>query len=245
MVKSFYTKGIMTTLSLVVYQVEGSQTMFNAVKLRTKIILFVFVLFLALVSIALLGLKTLRHASGHDNIARISQLMKSTLNIVNQFEHLYEQAFRGLLESWLDSAKGTMALIILLDQMPRNMYRGTDRAFLSDHLALDYCMKGLSKGYDKQLQLVERAFFYHPLEHAENLKMQQRCVIEFQRLQQVYQGETQQEFIRNSLNYAKRHLEIIEKFGRFPYRNKVLCRESTEAELEFLKEGINFGQASS
>ena len=166
-------------------------------------------------------------------------------NIRRQFEHLYEQAFHGLLTNWLESAKGTMALIILLDQMPRNMYRGSDRAFLSDHLALDYCMKGLSKGYDKQLQLVERAFFYHPLEHAENLKMQQVCVIEFQRLQQVYQGDAQQEFIRGSLNYAKQHREIIEKFGRFPYRNKLLGRESTEEEIVFLKQGLNFGQASS
>lgn len=166
-------------------------------------------------------------------------------NIRTQFEHLYEQAFHGLLANWLESAKGTMALIILLDQMPRNMFRGTEQAFASDHLALDYCMKGLSKGYDKQLQLVERAFFYHPLEHAENLKMQQVCLIEFQRLQQVYQGELQQQFIRNSLSYAKQHLEIIEKFGRFPYRNKVLGRESTAEELEFLKEGVNFGQASS
>ncbi len=164
--------------------------------------------------------------------------------ITRQFEHLYEQALQGLLVSWLESAEGTMALIILLDQMPRNMYRGTDKAFKSDHLALQYCLLGLENGDDKQLSLVERSFFYHPLEHAEDLNMQQRCVAEFQRLQQEYQTEKQQQFIRNSLEFAKLHLDIIEQFGRFPYRNQVLGRVSTAEEVEFIKKGVNFGQMS-
>ncbi|WP_068546911.1 DUF924 family protein [Thalassotalea crassostreae] len=166
-------------------------------------------------------------------------------NIRNEFEHLYEQAFSGQLTSWLDTAQGCMALIILLDQMPRNMYRGSAQAFASDHLALDYCLLGLNKGYDKLLPLVQRCFFYHPLEHAEDIELQQLCVTEFQRLQQVYNGEKQQLFIRNGLEFAKKHLEIIEQFGRFPYRNEVLGRESIKEELEFLKTGVNFGQSKS
>ena len=164
--------------------------------------------------------------------------------IKDKFEHLYQQAMLGHLDSWLDSAKGTMALIILLDQMPRNMYRGEAQAFAGDHLALHHCLKGIEKGFDKQLQLVERCFFYHPLEHAEDIKMQELCVLQFQRLQQVYQGDKQQNFIRNSLDFAHKHLQIIEKYGRFPYRNSVLERESTVEEIEFLKTGVNFGQSS-
>lgn len=165
--------------------------------------------------------------------------------IKQQFEHLYQQAFHGSLDKWSESAKGCLALIILLDQMPRNMYRGTDKAFASDHLALKYCLHGLAQNFEKQLALVERSFFYHPLEHCEDLAIQRKCVIQFKRLQQVYQGEHHQKFIRNSLQFAEQHLNIIAKFGRFPYRNKILGRESSSAEQEFLKEGINFGQASS
>ncbi|KGJ87506.1 DUF924 family protein [Thalassotalea sp. ND16A] len=162
--------------------------------------------------------------------------------ITRQFEHLYERALQGQLNCWSETAKGTMALIIVLDQLPRNMYRGTDKAFKSDHLALQYCLLGLAKGYDKQLSLVERSFFYHPLEHAEDINMQQRCVVEFQRLQQEYQGEKQRQFIRSSLEFAKLHLDIIEQFGRFPYRNQVLGRVSTAEEIEFIEKGVNFGQ---
>lgn len=165
--------------------------------------------------------------------------------IKQKFEHLYQQAFHGYLDKWTQSAKGCLALIILLDQMPRNMYRGTDMAFASDHLALKHCLYGLEQNLEKQLALVERSFFYHPLEHSEDIAMQKKCVVQFQRLQQVYQNEEQQKFIRHSLFFAKQHLHIISTFGRFPYRNEILGRESSAAEQEFLKTGINFGQASS
>ncbi|MDG1731705.1 MAG: DUF924 domain-containing protein [Thalassotalea sp.] len=164
--------------------------------------------------------------------------------IKQKFEHLYQQAFNGSLEYWMSSAKGAMALIILLDQMPRNMFRGTEQAFLSDHLALKYCLQGIEQGFDKQLALIERVFFYHPLEHAEDLGLQQQCVSHFQRLQQVYIDESHQMLIRKALSFAKEHEKIIAQYGRFPYRNDVLGRESTAEELEFLKTGVNFGQAS-
>ncbi|TRX55698.1 DUF924 family protein [Thalassomonas sp. M1454] len=164
--------------------------------------------------------------------------------ILQKFEHLYLQALNGSLEYWMSSAKGAMALIVLLDQMPRNMFRGTEQAFLSDHLALKYCLQGIEKGYDKQLALIERVFFYHPLEHAEDLALQQQCVSHFQSLQQVYTDESHQELIRHSLSFAKQHEQIIAQYGRFPYRNEVLGRESSDAELQFLKTGVNFGQTT-
>ncbi len=163
--------------------------------------------------------------------------------IRDQFSHLYEQAMQRNLENWLSSAQGTMALIILLDQMPRNMFRSTAQAFVSDHLALEYCLYGLEKGFDKQLALVERAFFYHPLEHAEDLNMQNKAVTLFQRMQQTYTNEAQQSFIRNSLHFAIEHRDIIERFSRFPHRNAALKRKSSEAEIAYLQaSGVNFGQ---
>ncbi|QBY05379.1 DUF924 domain-containing protein [Thalassotalea sp. HSM 43] len=162
--------------------------------------------------------------------------------IRQQFEHLYEQACQGALDAWQRTAKGCMALIILLDQMPRNMYRGSKQAFMSDHVALKVCLHGLEQGFDRELQLVERCFFYHPLEHSEELKHQELCVVEFERLHQVYQGQAQQMFIRNGLDFAMKHRDIIAEFGRFPHRNKVLQRDSSAAELEYLKHGPSFGQ---
>ena len=107
-----------------------------------------------------------------------------------------------------------------------------------------YCLEGIDKGYDKELALVERSFFYHPLEHAEDLDIQQHCVEHFQRMQQVYNNDKHQQFIRRSLDYAKQHLEIIERFGRFPHRNAILGRESTAQELEYLKIATGFGQTA-
>lgn len=159
-----------------------------------------------------------------------------------QFLSLYEQATQRHLDNWLGSAQGTMALIILLDQMPRHIFRGSDRAFIADHLALEYCLFGLEKGYDKQLYLVERCFFYHPLEHAEDFALQQRCVHLFQRMQQTYIDQDHQIFIRQSLDYAQQHLDIIARFSRFPHRNEVLGRESTLEEIEYLKTAERYGQ---
>lgn len=171
-----------------------------------------------------------------------SELLDQQIKL--HFEHLYEQALQGNLESWMRTPKGAMALIILLDQMPRNMFRGNVGAFISDHSALRYCLEGIEKGFDKQLVLVERCFFYHPLEHAENLELQQQCVEHFQRMQQVYNNDTHQVFIRNSLDFAQQHLMIIERFGRFPHRNAILGRESTSQEIEYLKIAIGFGQTA-
>lgn len=161
-----------------------------------------------------------------------------------QFEHLYEQALQGHLDSWMRTPKGAMALIILLDQMPRNMFRGTAKAFISDHCALRYCLEGIEQGFDKELALVERSFFYHPLEHAEDLELQQQCVSHFQRMQQVYSNDEHQQFIRSSLDFAQQHLAIITRFGRFPHRNNVLDRESSLQESEYLKIATGFGQTA-
>lgn len=162
--------------------------------------------------------------------------------IRKHFLPLYELAVDGKLGSWLDSAQGTLALIILLDQMPRNMFRGTAQAFSTDKLALSYCLKGIEQGFDAQLSVVEKSFFYHPLEHSENLADQDNCVELFSSLLREYQQGDIHDFINKGLNFAIQHRDIIAKFSRFPHRNKVLSRESSPQEVEFLKQGVNFGQ---
>jgi uncharacterized protein (DUF924 family) len=162
--------------------------------------------------------------------------------ILNEFEHLLEQACHGELAYWMDTAQGAIALVILLDQMPRNMYRGTDKAFTFDHLALKYCLQGISNGIDKQMPLAERCLFYHPLEHAEDLTLQRKCVSLFQRMQQTYMDEEHQIYIRKGLDFAQQHYAIIKHFGRFPHRNYALGRASTVAETVYLQKNSAFGQ---
>lgn len=161
--------------------------------------------------------------------------------IKENFEHLFEQACHGVLDPWMETPQGFIALIILLDQMPRNMYRGTDKAFLFDHLAVKYCLKGIAEGVDKQMQLAERCLFYHPLEHAEDLDLQGKCISLFKAMQQTYTDEVHQVYIRSSLDFAMQHYAIIKHFGRFPHRNKVLGRESTLAEKVYLQKAPAFG----
>ena len=162
--------------------------------------------------------------------------------ITERFSELHSLAVSGKLSSWEASAKGSLALIILLDQMSRNIFRGTAGAFEYDDLALDVCLRGMEVGFDQQLSLVEVLFFYHPLEHAESLERQQQCVALFTSLVERYSGE-QKAYAENALNFAVEHKEIIAKFGRFPHRNEVLGRVATDDEKAYLSSGgKRFGQ---
>ncbi len=138
----------------------------------------------------------------------------------------HEAALAGKYTDWWRSPRGCLALVLLLDQLPRNLYRGSPRAFACDATAREVTRHALKMGFDAALNDVERVFLYLPLEHSEDLKDQQDCVRLVAALKEG--GEF--------LPYAVRHLEIIARFGRFPHRNAVLGRESTEAELAFLKE---------
>lgn len=162
--------------------------------------------------------------------------------IRERFGATVADAAAGKLADWSGTARGTLALIVLLDQFPRNIYRGTAAAFDCDPMALAYCHSGLERGFDRELKPVERSFFYLPLEHAETLAQQTASVAAFTRLLDEAPAAFR-EFARNNLDYAVEHRELIDRFGRFPHRNDVLKRQSSAAERAFLAASTNrFGQ---
>lgn len=159
------------------------------------------------------------------------------LYIKSNFEEDLNRAAEGKLKSWEDAPRGILALIILLDQFSRNIYRGTAKAFAQDNLVLQLCLQGIEKGADKNLHPVERLFFYMPLEHSEDLEMQKKSVEYFSLLEKLFASPTSlASMISTFRDYADKHFVIIERFGRFPHRNDILGRESTPVEIEFLKE---------
>ena len=145
-----------------------------------------------------------------------------------RYEPLIQGIDRGDLLEWEETPASRLALIIALDQFPRNSYRDTPQAFAYDPLARRLTLGGLQRGYDQQLPLVQRVFFYMPLEHAEDRALQKQSVALFQTL-----AEEDSAFA-HYLDFAERHKVIIDQFGRFPHRNEILGRESTPEEAEFL-----------
>ncbi|HEY7715600.1 MAG TPA: DUF924 family protein [Candidatus Binatia bacterium] len=161
-------------------------------------------------------------------------------DIRSRFEHHIRAAARRELDPWASTAHGRLALIILLDQFPRNVYRETAQAFSYDQKALALSLEGIARGTDWELRAIERVFIYLPLEHSESLAHQERSVRYFSDLVACVPAE-QKSFFDEYLNYAIRHRDIIARFGRFPHRNKILGRESTTEELAFLaKPGSSF-----
>ena len=134
-----------------------------------------------------------------------------------------------------ESAQGRLAKIILLDQFPRNMYRGTAAAFAHDLVAQHLVMNALTAGDEDLLRPIERVFLYMPFEHAEEPALQDISVRRFEKLLSEAKAEELNLF-KGYLDFAIRHRDIIERFGRFPHRNKILGRQSTDEEIEFLKE---------
>ena len=148
--------------------------------------------------------------------------------IVQRFQADYERAAQGQLAHWTKTGRGGLALILVLDQFPRNMFRNDPRAFATDPLAQQIAEQMIAAGLERQLRLVERYFVYVPFMHSEQRAHQQRSVPLFQQL------AAQRAHFDTS--YAVRHQEVINRFGRFPHRNSVLGRVSTPAELAFLKQ---------
>jgi uncharacterized protein (DUF924 family) len=154
--------------------------------------------------------------------------------IKTNYEKLVVAAAEGELDDWKSSPQGRLALIILLDQFPRNIYRNDPKAFAFDFLAQQLALEGIEGRDDLKLLPTERVFFYLPLEHAESLKLQKLSVGKFKEI--VLAAPTQlKSTYENYLDYAVRHLKMIARFGRFPYRNEILNRVSTPDEVEFLK----------
>lgn len=154
--------------------------------------------------------------------------------IIDSFQDEYQAASTEGLQEWSKSPRGRLALIILLDQFPRYIYRRSPQAFAYDEEAQRLCVEGLKEKMDQSLTLIERVFFYMPLVHAENALYQEQSIRLFQDLVSLSMSETTQIY-QLFLAYAYAHFRVVKEFGRFPQRNKVLGRDSTEAELAFLK----------
>lgn len=142
------------------------------------------------------------------------------------FEQEHHAAARGELAHWEMDAEGALALLILLDQLPRNIFRRSPHAFATDGLAQDIALRAIERRLDAATDTTLRVFFYMPFEHAEDLALQERAVT-------LVEAMRDAEFTK----YAILHRDVIARFGRFPHRNAVLGRKSTPEELQFLAEG--------
>jgi uncharacterized protein (DUF924 family) len=142
----------------------------------------------------------------------------------------YEAAAAGRLASWETSAEGALALLLLLDQLPRNIFRGTPQAFATDALARAVADRALAAGFDRMVPPAWRLFFYIPFHHSERLADQRRSVALFASLPRTSDGGG-----GSHRRYGRPYIEVIERFGRFPHRNAILGRPSTGEEIEFLK----------
>lgn len=140
------------------------------------------------------------------------------------YETLYQSALRGDLESWEASSQGSLALAIVLDQFPLNMYRGTADSFKGEQAAIAVSQRAIDCGFDHQLPKDQLAFLYMPLMHSEDLEHQNLSVTLFEAT-----GLTQ------NARFAHHHRDLVKRFGRFPHRNTLLGRTSTSEELEYLK----------
>jgi len=157
-------------------------------------------------------------------------------DIFIQFGLDYEKAINGELDHWVDSYRGRLALIILLDQFSRHIHRGSAQAFAQDEKAQVLCVEGIGAGDDGKCHAIERSFFYLPLEHAEDLDKQNLCIKAYEQLLNDV-PEANQKYFEVTLSFAKSHHFVIEKFGRFPELNEILERDSTAEELVFIASG--------
>lgn len=160
--------------------------------------------------------------------------------MTRRFEPTVLRAAGGELDEWSEAPQSCLALILLTDQFPRNIYRGTAAAFSFDQFALQWCRDGMAREFDLQLDSLQRVFFYLPLEHSEVLRDQSDSVQAFQMLRDTAH-ESEKALFDGYLDFARRHYEIIARFGRFPHRNAILGRVSTtEEEVFLLKPGSSF-----
>ncbi|MCE4068938.1 MULTISPECIES: DUF924 family protein [Pseudomonas] len=153
----------------------------------------------------------------------------------NRFGGLVRQALDGGLQEWEREPQSWLALILLLDQLPRMIFRDTPRAYAGDARAQQLVRQGLAAGFDRQLPRIERVFVYIVLEHAEDLASQNEAVRLYEELQSE-SSESDKVLFAGYLAYARKHQVVIDRFGRFPHRNLILGRDSTAEEAQFLTE---------
>ncbi len=157
--------------------------------------------------------------------------------IKSKFGSDLTKARKGKYSTWMDTSVGSLALIILLDQFSRNIYRNSAKAFDTDLQALEYCFLAIKSGFDEELSLIQRQFLYMPMMHSENLRIQEKSLDYYQGLVEAAEKLEPHnvDYFQTVFDFAKRHHDIIERFERFPHRNDILKRRSTSTELEFLK----------
>ena len=155
--------------------------------------------------------------------------------IRQRFEATHQAALAGRLDYREDAAESCLALVILLDQFSRNMYRGSARAFATDAEARAVADRAIARGHDRTLQPDRRWFLYLPFEHSENLADQRRAVALFRAHAEATAGLDRERALE-LLDYALRHLAAVERFGRFPHRNELLGRETSEDEAAYLRD---------
>jgi uncharacterized protein (DUF924 family) len=183
--------------------------------------------------------------------ARLKNLMKkwfsssaeNDVELHRRFGTIARSAAAGELADWAATARGRLALILLLDQLPRNLHRGTAAAFAGDDKALALTLEGIAQGHNRALSPLERIFFLMPLQHAESRQAQSQSTHAFGELAAGQQAGPTAALLEKTAQFATQHREIVDRFGRFPHRNRVLGRDSTAGEVEFLAAGgPSFGQ---
>ena len=162
--------------------------------------------------------------AGHDKWFKSDTAFDEAIRA--RFLNTYEAAAAGKLSEWETTREDALALVIVLDQFPRNMFRGSARAFAADPLALSVAQRAIERGFDIATPVEERAFFYLPFEHSEQLTDQERCCALFRTT-----GDA------DLVKWAELHADIIRRFGRFPHRNAVLGRATSADEQAFLDSG--------
>lgn len=156
--------------------------------------------------------------------------------IQQRFGSLPERAARGELDEWRGEAFSALALVLVLDQFPRNLYRRSARAFECDPLAREVALESIAGGFDEALHPLQALFLYLPLEHAEDIGLQERSVQLFGQLAARAPAALRPRF-EQFTNYARRHRDVIHRFGRFPHRNELLDRQPTSEEIAYLESG--------
>jgi len=155
--------------------------------------------------------------------------------VIERFAATLTAATAGQLDHWAHTPRGRLALVIVLDQFPHHVHRDQPQAFATDPQSLALSIAALESGEDRKLAPIERVFLYLPLEHAESLDLQERSVSLYEQLAHEAAADERALF-DGFLDYARKHRDVVVRFGRFPHRNEILGRPSTPDELEFLKQ---------
>jgi uncharacterized protein (DUF924 family) len=153
--------------------------------------------------------------------------------VTSRFKPLMDEAASGALDHWAGSPHRLLALVLLLDQFPRHVYRGRARAYAQDSRALAFTLHALTTGADATLSPAGRLFLYLPLQHAESAAMQEESISAYRRLL-ADAPEQHKKLFQSVLDFALQHRDVVARFGRFPHRNAALSRRSTPEEAEFL-----------